>query len=68
MPSTVKIKGETHCHSAMVEERIALMSGNLQVNCRCLVCGQKERSVYSKTGALLSWRNISVAGELSGGV
>lgn len=49
-----------HCHQLMDETRIRLKSGSIQIDYRCLNCGQHERDIRSSRGHLLRWINFSV--------
>jgi hypothetical protein len=48
-----------HCHQRMHSETVTLLSGNKLTSFTCKACGHRERTVTSRRGALLSWRNVS---------
>lgn len=53
------MKFRLHCHSTMLHRRVEMTSGNVHHTFQCVHCGYREREVRTRSGNLLSWRNLS---------
>lgn len=54
-----------HCDQLMRSERIPLISGRIQYDHRCAVCGQHTREIYSAAGLAIRWRNMTLLARLA---
>jgi len=48
-----------HCDQRMAEKVVEMCSGNTHHHFTCHACGYQEREVRTRSGSLISWRNLS---------
>lgn len=56
-----------HCDQLMEQVRIPLNSGRIQIDVKCLACGQHEREIRGSNGTLWRWINLTVKNRLAAG-